>query len=147
MAKRHREAYKQNEDGDFEFLCNPIRPPLVPEGAYVVRFVKAEMTKLYQREKVFLHFSIADGKHLGVILWMACNIAPDGKWRPSHKFWDQWILANGGEPPRPDRMSTLVFKDKIFLAKVTTTTKDGHHVARPHDSFYSKIDRLLKRIE
>jgi len=77
---------------------------------------------------------------------MACNIKQDGKWGASSKFYQAWVLAAGRRPDRFDRMSTRVFRGKLFLAKVRTVEKTAKNVPRHPLLHYSIIDDLLERL-
>ena len=76
---------------------------------------------------------------------MACNIKQDGKWGASSKFYQAWVLAAGRKPDRFDRMSTRVFRGKVFLAQVRVVTTNVKNVARSPLLQYSVIDDLLER--
>ena len=100
--------------------------------------------------KVFLHFQIVDfGAFRGVELYMACN-APkknkQGKMPISSKYYQAWVLAAGKKPDRYDRMSTRVFRGKVFLAKVRPVPTNAKNVARPPLLQNSIIDDLLERL-
>ncbi len=118
-------------DQDIEFSCAANIPPLIPEGKYEVVFLRAEKKKLWGREKVFLWFQImSSGKWHEEQLYMACNGPKNGKWTLSCKFYQAWVLAAGRRPERFDRMSTKVFRGKVFLAQVRDVTTNAQKVAR-----------------
>lgn len=137
-------------DQDLEFVCDGEIPPLIPEGKYNVTFLGAEQKWLWGREKMFLHFQILDfGESQGEVLYMACN-APQkgkkGKVPTSCKYYQAWVLAAGRRPDRYDRMSTKVFRGKVFLAKVRRVNKNAQNSPRPLLLQYSIIDDLLDRL-
>lgn len=137
-------------DQDLEFDCNIQSPSLIPAGEYEVVFKWAERKYLWGHEKIFLHFQIIGfGEYQGEVLYMACN-APKkpkkGKVAISNKYYQAWVLAAGRKPDRFDRMSTKVFRGKVFLAKVRAVTTDARNLPRPLLLQYSVIDDLLKRL-
>jgi hypothetical protein len=137
-----------SEDRDLIFDCHPNIPPLITPGEYEVGFLRAEKKWLWHCEKLFLHFQIVSfGDWHGARLFMACTIAPKGKWRPSHKFYQAWVIAKQKSPDRFDRMSTIVFKGKLFRAKVKTVENTSKGNKRIPQLQYSIIDDLIKRTQ
>lgn len=133
------------EEKDLEPTCTSDIPPLIPDGAYEVVFVRAEEKVLWGRPKVFLQFRIMEaGAYLGQVLFMAVTFPSHGRFALSSKYLQQWSLAAGKRPGRRDRMSTRIFRNKVFLAKVRTVTQSSDGNDRPLDSQYSVIDKLLK---
>ena len=133
---------------DLEFSGASDIPPLIQEGKYEVVFLYAKKKWLWGREKIFLHFQIVTpGEFHGFRLFMACNVkANKGKWRASSKYFEAWVLAAGKRPDRFDRMSTGVFREKVFLAQIRTVTTNSRHISRLPSLRYSIIDVLLKRL-
>ena len=130
---------------DVELLCNSDIPPSVQEGDYEVFFLRAEKRDMWKREKLFLWFQIATaGQWNGQDLYMACNVARGGRWTPSCKFYLAWVLAAGRRPNRRDRMSTQVFRNKIFRARVKVVTTTAKRDRRTPEQQYSVIDELLE---
>lgn len=131
--------------GDLSFECNADIHTAIPEGTYEVSFVRAEKKFLWKREKAFLHFVVQTlGGCNGVKLFMACNIPPKGRWAMSSKYWRMWCLANGQRPLRADRMSTTIFRNKIFLARVRTVRTSHNQIDLTPETQYSVIDELLE---
>ena len=151
--KRNGEKPKKQEgrpDQDLEFDCDTQSYPLIPEGKYEVVFLRVEKKWLWGSQKIFLHFQIVEsGEFQGEELYMACN-APKkskrGKVPTSSKYYQAWVLAAGRRPDRLDRMSTSVFRGKVFLAKVRIPPKNAKNVARLPLLQYSIIDDLLERL-
>lgn len=134
-------------DQDLEFACNTEKRPLIHEGKYEVVFLRAEKKWLYGGQKVFLWFQIvSQGEFHGEKLYLACNVKQDGKWGESSKFYQAWVLAAGRRPDRYDRMSTNVFRGKVFLAKVRSVNTNAKNLPRPPLLQYSIIDDLLDRL-
>jgi len=134
--------------GDLEFANNAIIPPAIPSGDhYEVVFVKAERVRMWGQEKVFLWFKlITAGSWFEEEFFMACTVAPKGRWTPSYKYWCAWVLANGKRPKRNDRMSTIVFRAKVFRVRFRTVMKTAKQTDRTPAQRYSVIDELLDRL-
>ena len=130
---------------DLEFPCNGDIPALVPTGNYEVFFTKAAKHSMWNQEKLFLWFRIVTaGEWNSHDLYMACNVARGGRWTPSCKFYMAWVLAAGRRPNRRDRMSTQVFRNKIFRARVKVVTTTAKRDRRTPEQQYSVIDELLE---
>ncbi|MGD9851729.1 MAG: hypothetical protein AB7T38_10705 [Nitrospirales bacterium] len=128
-----------NESGEVNL------PPLIPPGRFEVQFLKAEKRGFYKRQKLILRFQIlSPGPNHGVQLYLVCDVTKRKQWHPSSKFLQTWVLAAGRKPDRFDRMSTNVFKGKIFLAEVRTVTKNAQGWERPPDLQYSVIKGLIR---
>jgi hypothetical protein len=134
-----------NSDGDIEFSFDGGVPPVIPEGEYEAAFVRADRKRMYGTgERLFLWFRlITPGQWFGIELYVVCTVAAKGKWRPSHKFFQAWILAAGKSPCRNDRMSTKVFRGKVFRVRVRTVTKTAKRDTRTLAQQYSVIDEIL----
>jgi len=139
-----------SDDQDLEFDCDAKSPPLIPEGKYKVVLLWVEKKRLWGREIIFLWFQIVDfGECQGEELYMACSApkkSKKGKVATSNKYYQAWVLAAGRRPDRYDRMSTKVFRGKVFLAKVRAVTTNAKNVVRPPLLQYSVIDALLERL-
>ena len=147
-AKPHKPEAHSHQD--LEFDCDAQSSALIPAGTNTVGFLRAEKKWLWGCEKIFLWFQILDfGEFQGVEVYMACN-APKkgnkGRMPISHKFYQAWVLAAGRKPDRFDRMSTKVFRGKLFLAQVRTVKNNAKNVARSPLLQYSLIDELLEQL-
>lgn len=132
---------------DVEFPCNTEIPPAIPDGEYELKFVRADESHQWNSNKVFLWFQmLTPGQWQGKEFYMACNARKDGKWGPSHKYMRAWILASGERPRRLGRMSTKVFRDKVFRAQMRTVTKDSYKRNLTPAQQYSVIGELLQRV-
>ena len=131
-----------------EFQFDSDIPPAIPDGEdYEVKFVGAEQSHQWNSEKVFLWFELlTPGEWVGTHFFMACNAKPDGRWGPAHKYLQAWILANGAPPKRRDRMSTKVFRDKVFRARVRKVTQNANKTSRTPAQQYSVIAELLEQV-
>lgn len=131
---------------DLSFPNSGDIPPAIPNGEqYEVSFVRAERLRQWGQEKVFLWFRIQTlGEWHGIEFFMACTVAPKGRWGPSHKFWKAWVLAAGRRPNRPERMSVAVFQNKIFRARMRKVLKTANQTDRTPAQQYSVVDELLE---
>lgn len=130
---------------DLEFPFNSDIPPLVPNGQYEVFFVRASKRDMWKGDKLFLWFQIVTaGEWYGQDIYMVCNVAPNGRWTPSCKFYMAWVLAAGTRPNRRDRMSTNVFRNKVFRARVKVVTTTAKRINRTPEQQYSVIEDLLE---
>ena len=136
-----------DQDQDLEFDCDTTIPPLIPEGKYEMVFLRAEKKRLWGVEKIFLWFRIIGlGEWCGQQLYMACNGPKNGKWKPSCKYYQAWVLAAGRRPDRFDRMSTKEFRKKVFLGGIRPVTTTSRNRLRSPLSQYSIIDHLRERL-
>jgi hypothetical protein len=137
---------KATDDKDIEFANAGTFPPAIPDGdQYEVSFVRCEQARLWGSDKLFLHFKmLTSGPWQGELFWMSCKVIRNGRWTPGSKFYAMWTLANGKRPARTDRMSTRIFRNKIFRAKFYTVTSDSDQKARPPALHYSVIKELLE---
>ena len=133
------------DEKDIEPNCQVDVPKLVPAGDYEVSFVRVEEKKLWGRSRAFLHFRVIQpGEHFGVLLFMAVTLPANGRFSMSSKYLQQWSLAAGKRPSRHDRLTTRVFRNKIFLARVRTVTQDHDSKEREATWHYSVIDKLVE---
>jgi len=135
-----------SDDKELSFPNNSDIPPAIPDGdQYEVGFLKAELKHQWGRGKLFLWFQLltASDWH-GEKFFMACNVVEKGRWTASCKFWQAWVLAAGKRPARADRMSTAVFKDKIFRVRMRKVLRTSRQTNRTPAQQYSVIDELLE---
>lgn len=141
----------ESEGEDLSFECNPDIPPLVSPGEYEVGFLRAEKKWLWKRQKLFLWFRITEfGEWHNTRLYMACNIAQKGKWTPGYKFYRAWVMATKKRKPdryECNRMSTNVFKGKLFKARIRIVEKTAKGTRRIPELQYSIIDEIVERIQ
>src|SRR5437016_2465598 len=110
---------------DLEFSISGEIPPAIPDGDhYQVVFVRAEKSCFHTQRKIYLWFRvITPGEWLGAEVYMACNEPPKGHRAASSKYWLAWVLAAGRRPNRADRMSTAIFRNKVFRVRMRTVLK------------------------
>lgn len=135
----------ENDIRDLEFPYNVDVPPLIQKGDYEVSFVRAATREMWKGNKLFLWFRIVTaGEWYGQDIYMACNVAPNGRWTPSSKFYMAWVLAAAKRPNRRDRLSTNVFRNKIFKARVKVVATTAKRINRTPEQQYSVIEDLLE---
>ena len=132
--------------GDLSFPCNSDIPLAIPNGDhYELVFLRAEQVSFRGRQKVYLRFLMqTSGEWHGQEFFMACNVAPQGRWTASYKFWQAWVLAAGRRPMRADRMSTAVFRNKVFRVRMRKVLKTSKQTDRTPAQQYSVVDELLE---
>jgi len=142
MLKHKLNHREENRTDDIELPCNATIPPAIPDGEhYEVAFVHAERAYIFKSEKIYLWFKIiTPGDWIGQELYMACSVARLGKWGPSHKFYLAWVFAADRKPNRVDRMSTKVFRNKVFRARIRTVGKTASQKTRTIAQRYSVRD-------
>ena len=131
------------KEQDFAFTMKEQLPPRLPDDEYQVQFVRDEERTQWKAKKLLLYFKIVSfGEFHGVELFMSCPI-PQKKWGSASKFIRAWAIATGMLPKRFDRVSTNVFRGKIFNVQVRTVTKDSAQKDIPVAAQYSIIDHLI----
>jgi hypothetical protein len=135
-----------SEVEDLAFSCNSDIPPAIPNGEqYELVFRRAEKSHQWGQTKLFLWFQMqTPGEWVGQSFYMVCNVPRNEKWGPSSKFWQSWVLAAGRRPNRADRMSTAIFKNKIFRARMRKVLKTSKGISRTPAQQYSVLDELLE---
>jgi len=120
-------------------------PPLLPEGEHRVAFVRPSRGRFLGRERIFLWFRIIEaGEHFGEEVYLVCPLPEHGKrFGIGSKFFKAWCLAAGRKPTPRERLSTRVFKGKVYRVEVKTVKKDQDGRDKPAHEHYSKIDRLI----
>jgi hypothetical protein len=133
-------------DDDICFSYNGDIPPAIPDGDdYECTFVRPEKVPYRGRQKAYLWFRmLTPGEWCAQEFYMACNVAPNGRWTASYKFWNAWVLAAGRRPTRADRMSTAVFKNKVFRVRMRKVLKTAKQTDRTPSQQYSVVDELLE---
>jgi hypothetical protein len=131
---------------DLFFPFNSDIPPAIPDGDhYEAAFIRADHVSYRGRQKVYMWFRLLTlGEWYGKEFYMACNVASKGRWTASCKYWQAWVLAAGRRPTRADRMSTAVFKNKVFRVRMRKVLKTANQVDRTPEQQYSVVDQLLQ---
>lgn len=133
-------------DRELSFPSNGYIPEAIPDGDhYEVVFSRAERINQWGQDKIILWFKlITPGPWLNEEFFMASNVPPKSKWTLSCKFWRAFVLANGKRPNRRDRLSTGVFKNKVFRVKIRKVIRDSKQQTLTAAQQYSVIDRLIE---
>ena len=127
--------------------------PLIPPGEYDVVFVKAHPMNILRGMRLITYWKIQDlpSEYHGTELIMGFQYPKNGrKWGTLSKMAQCYRIAVGRNPDRFDigRLSTSVFKNKLFRAQVVTVAKgnapkDRKQVERSPENYYSVIEILL----
>ena len=125
-------------------------PPLIPDGAYEVGFVRAvKPFSVFKEQRVLLYFKIVTpGEHAGKELFMAMRVSPrNGRksMAASSKMAQMCAVAAGRSTVRHDRLSTKVFAGKYFMANVYTVKTNWRKRLHPEVCRYSAIDILTEQ--
>jgi hypothetical protein len=133
-------------EGDLCFPCNSDIPPAIPNGDHYEQvFLRADKNHQFGRPKLYLWFQmVTPGEWVGERFYMACNVPSNGKFGPSSKFWLAWVLAAGRRPRRADRMTTAIFKNKVFRVRMRKVLKTSKQIDRTPAQQYSVVDELLQ---
>jgi hypothetical protein len=143
LAKKKIPKNTGKAQDDFEFTMKEQLPQKLPDGEYLVEFLRHEERTQFKAKKLLLWFrTVTFGEFHGMELFMSCPL-PEKKWGNGSKFIRAWALATGKLPDRFDRVSTNVFRGKIFKAAVRTVTKDSAQKDIPAAAYYSIIDHLI----
>jgi len=96
------------------------------------------------RRSVYLFFRVYGGKYHGTEVFMAC-VYKGGKMSPRHKYYQQWVIANGRPPVKGELLARSVFKGKLFRILVRYTEKK-HNGGKPMPDCvqYSVVDSILE---
>ena len=127
--------------------------PLIPPGEYDVGFVKAHEMPIFKGKRLITYWKIQDlsSDYHGTELILGFQFPQKGKkWGALSKMAQCYRIAVDRDPDRFDvgRLSTRVFKNKLFRAKVVTVTKGNDskgrkQAERSQENQYSVIDILL----
>ena len=125
-------------------------PPLIPDGAYEVGFVRAvKPFSVFKEQRVLLYFKIVTpGEHAGKELFMAMRVSPrNGRksMAASSKMAQMCAVAAGRSTLRHDRLSTKIFQGKYFMANVYTVKTNWRGRRHPEVCRYSAIDILTEQ--
>jgi hypothetical protein len=128
-------------------------PPLIPEGEYVVRYIKYDTHYMFGGLKLFVHFEIIDpGPHCGIKVYRAYRVVDAGgkkgkgrrrfKVRPrSQLFLD--LVGLFDRKLRRDRISLACLKTVLLRVRVRTVSKDYKQRPLPESIRYSVISDLI----
>ena len=128
-----------------DFVCADDYWPLLPNGSYIAQCIGYDINESFggRSRKIYLHFLITEGVHQGSKLFMPFNYPQNCKFTPGHKYWQNWVMANGKIPSRNAAMSPRIFKKKIFKIKTRRVKRkfpNGNKM--PSDCDYSVVDSI-----
>jgi len=130
-----------------DFVCKDDPRPLIPEAVYEAVCISYDDGFCFGKcRKLFLTFKIiTPGPHLGTELFMAFNMAYNGKIAAGSKYYKTWCMANNwNRPTRNAIMSPRIFKNKAFDIKVRTVKPQHNGNAMPKEHQYSVVDSILR---
>lgn len=131
-------------------------PPLIPAGQYQATYLHHETAYFRSTPKVYVHFRIAEGEHLGARVYRAYRVhkvvgKPKryGRFKVhhSHLLYRQLVTISG-VATRPDRVSLAGLKGCLLRVSIRTVRNDaGGHGRKPQPLpgalQYSVVDELL----
>ena len=138
---------KSKGDDDDELLGHArALPPLVPDDVYVGVFERVERGRFERRERLFLWFAIATpGPFLKQKIYIVCPCPEVGDtFGTGSKLVEAYEVAEGNLPKRKDRISTGIFKNKLFQFRTRTVCKNKDGKERPQSDHYSVINKLIR---
>jgi len=143
------------EDVDFDLGVVAKPYALIPPGVYDVGFggKKPHSMRIFGGERLITYWLIQDlsSEYHGTELILGFEFPQEGKkWGTLSKMAQCIRIATGRDPYRYDtgRLSTRVFKHKLFSAQVRTVTEGNNPKGRKRqerspESHYSVIETLL----
>jgi hypothetical protein len=82
---------------------------------------------------------------MGTELFLAFNMAYNGKMPTGNKYFKTWCMVNNwNRPTRNAIMSPRIFKNKVFDILVRTVKPPHNGIAMPKDFYYSVVDSIVK---
>jgi hypothetical protein len=128
--------------------------PPIPPGEYVAVFVDQERrAKMFRNgsEKWLVRMRISEGEHAGRELLFAVPVLPAKKRpHPGSKMAALFCAVIPGSRPwkdLPKRSPKNLLEGCNLLVEVVTVDTDPAGAPRPEGLHYSKISRVLKRLE
>jgi hypothetical protein len=124
--------------------CDRIEP-----GEYKARSRSAKLYQdgYFQRWVCAVQFDILNDSLIDVIARLTWYLNLSSKDGPRvgrrGKYWNAWIMANGGPPKRSDRLSPQVFVGRYAVVLVDDTQRDFEQVTNPQNA-YSVVREVLK---
>lgn len=124
--------------------------PRIDPGEYRAfsRSAKVYRDPQFKRWVCAVHFDVLSENLLRVrarLTWFL-NMGEDEKPYAGRRglYWRAWVIANGGQPTRSDRLSPRVFTNRYAVVWVGDTTKDFKQSAITTDAAYSVIRNVLR---
>ncbi|MBC8293599.1 MAG: hypothetical protein H8E45_10605 [Proteobacteria bacterium] len=169
MALKDNETFESSgEDSGTEWPIAIDVPVVLPEGHYVAIGVGSSNVYEYKgKKKLAVYFKIQEGPG-EVDAESSCGITRDnpdykaewgevlkvhytvetgggrtGSAGATTQYHRAWVLANGKQPARRDRLSPEVFKDKYFVVKLRTVVTDSDKEPLEEINQYSVVGKLV----
>jgi hypothetical protein len=138
-------AHRQDHtSADVSLALASAPPPLLPPGIYAAVFSRAKRVEAYKRQQLVLQFQILGAEGYPVAdLQMFCNLRANGSVAPRGKFARTWELAAGRRLTRHDRMTTNIFRERVFDVSVRTVERDQAQQPLTGERVYSVVDRVV----
>lgn len=124
---------EQTTVDDIDIGERPKSYPLIPEGTYDVMFVSAHYMSIFTGKRLITKWKIIEfGEYQGIELILGFQCPKSKRWGPLSKFASCVRIAAGRDPDRFDtgRLSTAIFRKRVFCAEVTTVTRYNDLVSR-----------------
>jgi len=124
--------------------------PLVPDGEYVVRFLRHDTATVFRTPKLFLRFEIIGPTHAGALLYAAFRVK-HLKGQPGkngrfviHRGSDlvRQLATIHGWNMRLDRISLRSLRHCLLRVRTRTVEKDHKQRLKPEVLRYSVVDEL-----
>ena len=126
-----------------EWWCGDLSPDDLPAGKYLVSFRTWEKRAYFSQLKIRLDFVIVDPaafRGILVSLYATCTLSPNKRHSRASKYYQLWVQANGGRPPkRGERMTASAFEGYWNVEVVWACNKAGEPTV-------PKIETLLERV-
>ena len=112
---------------------------LLPEGDYVVVLERIAPTSFMGKRSVLdFTFNIAEGPHKGIRVKAFLNSHYE-KFSSFTKFYQWWCVAAGRPPEEGEDLTTEVFFDSIFTARIKTK------ISRKTKYHFSNVTELIAK--
>jgi hypothetical protein len=125
-----KEEYPRWEEGVYDYLlCTEARSYWCP---------------LFKRWTLRLAFIDGSGQTEGTT-YSFVNLGSGKTPGRNSRFYREWVIANGDQPKRGDRMSPRAFQGKMFRGKVRLVTKNFDGDTHDEAMKYSVVEKILER--
>ena len=121
-------------------------PAKIDDGEYDAVCYATETGRSFGgRRDIFIKFRIYEGEFGSAEVNLICTY-PDGKMSPRHKYYQQWVLANGKPPRKNQRLARKIFLNRMFRIKVRTTRRTYTNTNKPLPDHmqYSVVDTIIE---
>ena len=125
----------------------------VPPGKYEFAYVGYETKRIFNAEKLYMHFRIVNqGSHFGKMLTRYYGVTIIGKIGKSGRFSAGWksdlmiehVNLFGQRPKRKSEVPITPYKNNIIVGRVATVKKNRKQRSYPELLQHSKIAELIR---